>query len=88
VVGGITASLIGQSSFVTTIPTMALAIVQASSVSALAANWNGERTAVVGLLPVLVLLVGAWQIVFASTGLARIIKFTPHPGARRIRHRY
>jgi sulfate permease, SulP family len=79
VVGGITASVIGQSSFVSTIPTMALAIVQASSVSALAASWHGDPTAIVGLLPVLVLLAGTWQVVFASTGLTRVIKFTPYP---------
>jgi SulP family sulfate permease len=79
VVGGITASLVGQSSFVSTIPTMALAIVQASSVAALAAGWHGDPAAIIGLLPILVLLAGAWQIVFASTGLAHVVKFTPYP---------
>src|SRR6476659_9489218 len=41
VVGGIVASVIGNSSFVSTIPTMALAIVQASSVAALISAWHG-----------------------------------------------
>ena len=79
VVGGIVASVIGNSSFVSTIPTMALAIVQASSVAALISAWHGDPGAVVGLLPILVMLVGAWQLLFASTELGHVIKFTPHP---------
>ena len=79
VAGGIAASIFGQSSFVTTIPTMAIALVQASSVGALVASWHGDASAVSSALPIMVLLVGIWQIVFATTGLSRIIKFTPHP---------
>ena len=29
--------------------------------------------------PILVIIVGAWQLLFASTGLGHVVKFTPHP---------
>ena len=79
VAGGFVASIFGRSSFVTTIPTMPLAIVQASFVAALAIHWPGNASAVIASLPILVLCVGAWQILFVATGLSRIIKFTPYP---------
>jgi SulP family sulfate permease len=76
---GITAAIFRQSSFVTTIPTTPIALVQASSVAALAKISHGDASTVIALLPILVLLVGALQIVFAATGVSRIIKFTPYP---------
>jgi len=79
VAGGFVASIFGRSSFVTTIPTMPLAIVQASFVAALAIHWPGNASAVIASLPILILCVGAWQILFVATGLSRIIKFTPYP---------
>jgi len=79
VAGGFVASIFGRSSFVTTIPTMPLAIVQASFVSALAIHWPGNASAVIASLPILILFVGVWQILFVVTGLSRIIKFTPYP---------
>lgn len=79
VAGGFVASIFGRSSFVTTIPTMPLAVVQASFVAALASHWAGNASAVVASLPILILFVGAWQILFVATGLSRIIKFTPYP---------
>ena len=80
VAGGFVASIFGRSSFVTTIPTMPLAVVQASFASAALANtFAGNASAVVASLPILILFVGAWQILFGATGLSRIIKFTPYP---------
>ncbi len=79
VAGGITAALSRQSSFIASNPTTTIGLVQASSVAALATNWHGDVAATIGVLPVLALLVGAWQIFFAATGLSRIIKFTPYP---------
>lgn len=79
VAGGFVASVFGRSSFVTTIPTMPLAIVQASFVAALAIHWPGNASAVMATLPILILFVGVWQILFVGTGHSRIIKFTPYP---------
>jgi MFS superfamily sulfate permease-like transporter len=79
VAGGIVASIFGRSSFVTTIPTMPLAVMLASFVAAMAASWPGRPGIVIASLPVLVLAIGAWQILFATTGLSRVIKFTPYP---------
>jgi sulfate permease, SulP family len=79
VVGGFIASIFGRSSFVTTIPTMPLAIVQASFVAALAIRWPGNASVVIASLPILILFVGIWQLLFVATGLSRIIKFTPYP---------
>jgi len=76
---GIAAAIFRQSSFVTTIPTTPIALVQASSAAALVKISRGDASTVIALLPVLVLLVGALQIVFAATGVSRIIKFTPYP---------
>jgi SulP family sulfate permease len=79
VAGGIVAALARRSSFITTIPTTPIALVQASSVAALAAHWPGDTGATIGTLPIMIMLVGVWQIVFAVTGFSRIIKFTPYP---------
>lgn len=78
VAGGIAAAIFRRSSFVTTIPSTPIALVQASSVSALLAS-IGDVDTVALALPVMVLMVAAWQILFGLTGMSRIIKFTPYP---------
>jgi MFS superfamily sulfate permease-like transporter len=78
VVGGVAGAIFRRSSFVTTIPTTPIALVQASSVSALLAS-IGDADLVALALPIMVLMVAAWQLLFGLTGLSRIIKFTPYP---------
>ena len=78
VAGGIAGAIFRRSSFIATNPTTPTALVQASSVAALLGSL-GDAAATIAALPVLILLVGAWQIFFGLTGLARVIKFTPYP---------
>src|SRR6202165_5257808 len=78
VAGGIASAIFRRSSFIATIPTTPTALVQASSVAALLGSL-GDAATTIAALPVLILLVGGWQILFGLTGLARIIKFTPYP---------
>ena len=78
VAGGIAGAVFRSSSFVATNPSTPTALVQASSVAALLGSL-GDAATTIAALPILILLVGAWQILFGLTGLSRIIKFTPYP---------
>jgi len=78
VAGGIAGAIFRRSSFIATNPTTPTALVQASSVAALLGSL-GDAATTIAVLPILVLLVGGWQILFGLTGLARVIKFTPYP---------
>ncbi len=78
VAGGIAAAIFRSSSFVTTLPSTPAALVLASSLSALL-PFIGDVETVTLTLPVIVLMVAAWQLLFGLTGISRIIKFTPYP---------
>ena len=78
VAGGVAGAVFRSSSFVATNPTTPTALVQASSVAALLGSL-GDAATTIAALPILILLVGAWQILFGVTGLSRVIKFTPYP---------
>ncbi|MBV9262609.1 MAG: SulP family inorganic anion transporter, partial [Pseudolabrys sp.] len=80
VVGGMVAALVRRSSFIVTIPTTApMALVQASSTAAVVVALQGDANLALLVLPILVLMAGAWEIVFAVTGLSRVVKFAPYP---------
>jgi MFS superfamily sulfate permease-like transporter/CRP-like cAMP-binding protein len=79
VAGGIAAAIFRTSSFVWTFPTTPIALVQASSAGAILATLEGDTGMAVAALPMMVVLVALWQILFGATGLSRVIKFTPYP---------
>lgn len=81
VAGGTCAALIGRSSFITSSPRASLALVQASLLASgsAAVLLQVGPSAVMAALTLCVLLAGLWQLVFGVMGMARIIKFTPHP---------
>jgi len=77
--GGIIASLVRSSSFVTNIPTNPTSFLHASFAASLLGAWQGDPAATLAAYPVFVLLVAFWQILFGLSGFSRIIKFTPYP---------
>lgn len=79
--GGIIAALFATSSFVIHSPRSNLALVQATAVAYFLgkASFAGNPAAVVVALAACVLLAGLFQILFAIIGVARIIRYTPHP---------
>ncbi len=79
VIGGIVAALVRRSSFIMSFPTTPIALVQASIGASVLASIDGDVAAAIAAMPVLVVMVGLWQILFGATGLSRIIKFTPYP---------
>jgi len=79
VIGGLSAALFRNPSFLVTIPTTPLGLVQASTVSALVVALAGHADQALMLLPLLVALVGGWQVLFGISGFARVIRFTPYP---------
>ena len=81
IVGGGIAALAAKSSFVVSSPRASTALVQAGLIAALPASapMLQQPSALVAAMALCVLLAGAWQLLFGTLGLARIIKFTPHP---------
>ena len=79
VAGGVTGALVRSSSFVVNVPSAAMALIQASFVSSLLAAFGGNASAALAVMPLSVILAGVWQVLFAWSGLARAVKFTPYP---------
>ena len=81
VVAGIVAALIATSSFIITSPRVSESLLLASLIIALSANpaiANDKDLIVVAVFSC-VMLGGVWQAVFGLAGVAKVIKFTPHP---------
>lgn len=79
ILGGITTALARSSSFVVSLPTTPMGVIQGSFVASLLAGFEGDRALVLTVLPVCVVLVGIWQVLFAMSGVTKVIKFVPHP---------
>lgn len=79
--GGIIATLFATSSFVVYSPRSNLALVQATAAVYFLgkASFAGNPAAVVVAMAACVMLAGLFQILFAAVGVARIIRYTPHP---------
>ncbi|MGA2942583.1 MAG: SulP family inorganic anion transporter [Xanthobacteraceae bacterium] len=81
VIGGACAALAARSSFILWTPQTTIGLVQASLAASLMAdpNFMHDRAAAEIALIACVALTGVLQILFGVAGLARIIKYTPHP---------
>lgn len=79
VAGGLAAALARSSSFVISVPSAPMALIQASFASGILASVGGDVATAMALMPLCVILAGLWQGLFAWSGLARAVKFTPYP---------
>ncbi len=79
VVTGLTGALLRRSSFVVTLPSTPVALVQASFAAALLDAYQGNMTIAFALVPFCAITVGILQILFGLSGLARLVKFAPYP---------
>src|SRR5215470_3996009 len=79
--GGACAALAARSSFILWTPQTTIGLVQASLAASLMASphFVADRSAAEIALVICVALTGILQILFGLAGLARIIKYTPHP---------
>jgi MFS superfamily sulfate permease-like transporter len=79
--GGICTALLATSSFIVYSPRSNLALIQATAATHFLgkASFAHNPEAVIVALAVCVFLAGLLQILFAVGGIARIIKYTPHP---------
>ena len=74
-------ALLATSSFVVTTSRVSEALLLATLTTALLATpaVAGDRDLIVVAMFLCVLLAGLWQMIFGLAGVAKIIKFTPHP---------
>lgn len=79
IAGGITAAVFRRSSFVATFPTTPISVVLGSFVLALAAAAHGDSRITAAAMTLCVAFAGLWQVLFALSGLSRILRFVPHP---------
>ena len=79
IIGGIIASLLRRSSYVTTIPTNPNALIQASLLGGLLTAFNGQTALAIAAFLLCTAMAGLWQIVIGAAGLARIVKLAPYP---------
>jgi len=79
VVGGLVGALGRSSSFVVNAPSAPLALIQASFLSSLLTAFGGDAALTLAVAPLSIVLAGFWQVLFAWSGLVRIIKFAPYP---------
>ena len=79
VAGGAVGAIARSSSFIPNMPSVAMALIQASFVASLLAATGGNVAVTLALMPASILLAGLWQIGIAASGLARAVKFTPYP---------
>jgi MFS superfamily sulfate permease-like transporter len=79
--GGICTALVATSSFIIYSPRSNLALIQATAAAHFLgkASFANNPEAVIVALAICVFLAGLLQILFAIGGIARIIKYTPHP---------
>jgi sulfate permease, SulP family len=81
IVTGIVAALVATSSFIITSPRVSESLLLASLIISLSANpaiANDQNLIVVAVFSC-VMLGGIWQAVLGLAGVAKVIKFTPHP---------
>lgn len=79
IAGGLAAALLRRSSFVATFPTTPISVILASFVLALATESRGDLRVAAVAVTLCVALAGLWQVLFAASGLSRILRFVPHP---------
>jgi MFS superfamily sulfate permease-like transporter len=79
--GGTCTALLATSSFIVYSPRSNLALIQATAAAHFLgkASFANNPEAVIVAVAVCVFLAGLLQILFAVAGIARIIKYTPHP---------
>jgi MFS superfamily sulfate permease-like transporter len=78
VTGGV-AALVATSSFVVTSPRVSEALLLAGLIAVLLGNASADKNTIVVATFVCVGMAGLWQSIFGLAGVAKIIKFTPHP---------
>lgn len=81
IITGLAAGLIASSSFIITSPRVSESLLLASLIMTLStrADIANDRALVVIAMFSCVMLGGLWQAIFGLAGVAKIIKFTPHP---------
>lgn len=81
IVGGIVATLVATSSFVMTSPRVSESLLLASLILTLSANpaIAADKNLIVVAVFSCVMLGGLWQAILGLAGVAKVIKFTPHP---------
>ena len=79
VVCGTVAALARRSSFVVTVPTTPVALIQASFAATLLDVFHGDMALTLAAMPLCALTVGLLQLLFGLSGLARLVKFAPYP---------
>jgi SulP family sulfate permease len=78
-VGGIFSAIFRRSSFVVTFPTTPICVIQGTVLASVVAAVYGDPARALGILSLCVVCVGLWQVLFALSGLSRVIRFVPHP---------
>jgi MFS superfamily sulfate permease-like transporter len=79
IVTGIVGALVRRSSFVVTLPSTPVALVQASFAATVLDALQGNATLAFAIIPFCALTVGLLQILFGASGLSRLVKFAPYP---------
>lgn len=80
IVTGCIPALLATSSFVVTAPRVAGSLLLASlAASLLAIPGAGDKHFIVVAMFLCVVLAGVWQVLFGLAGVAKMIRFTPHP---------
>ena len=79
IAGGAAAALVRRSSFVVTYPTTSICVIQGSILLGLSAVPGISRPGLMAAMTACVLLAGLWQVLLAYSGVARAMRFVPHP---------
>jgi sulfate permease, SulP family len=81
IVAGVLSALLATSSFVVTTPRVGEALLLGSLTSVLLTipAVAGDKDLIVTAMFLCVVMAGLWQSIFGLAGVAKIIKFTPHP---------
>lgn len=79
IVTGIVGALVRRSSFVVTLPSTPIALVQASFAATILDAFQGNATLAFAIIPFCAITVGLLQILFGMSGLSRLVKFAPYP---------
>ena len=79
IAGGAVAALVRRSSFVVSYPTTPICVIQGSILLGLTALPGVTGATLVLAMTLCILLAGLWQLLFACTGMARAMRFVPHP---------
>jgi MFS superfamily sulfate permease-like transporter len=81
IVAGCVSALVATSSFIITSPRVSVSLILASLIITLSANpaVANDKNLIIVAVFLCVVLAGLWQSVFGLAGVAKVIKFTPHP---------